>query len=332
MEALWWGALTLGLCATLLGCACGGGACGGQDDGCPEGARLQGTAPPEGTEQWCEKQGEEGVKHGNYQKWYPSGARREAGHYKDGDKSGEWTAWYEGGQINWQAEYYDGVKAGPYLAFFENGQKRAEGLYEDDEMDGRWRVYHKTGKLAEEGDYVGGRKDGRWTYYNNRGRKERLVTYKEGVEKKVKEVNPDGTEARSPGEVVNVPSEAVGREDERCKDGAKMLGQEPPSGFEMWCEKAGKKHGLYLKYWDNGNRWIEGEYTDGRKTGTWTEFYDNGIVTSKGQYASGRKTGPWVVRYPNNQVHQEGNYENGKKAGTWTSYHQDGRQKKVEEF
>ncbi len=311
----------------LAGCACG--PCGG-DDGCPEGASLKGDAPPDGTEQWCEM--DDGKKHGPYARYHDSGQKAEAGDYKNGQKAGPWKAWYEDGQLNWEAEFYDDVRDGPYTSYFKDGTKRSEGFYEDDKMDGRWQVYHKTGKVAEEGDYSAGKKEGRWTYFTDRGRKDKAISYKDGVQKKVKQFNAEGKAVGEPGQVVNVPAEAVGRADDRCKDGGQMLGQEPPGGTKIWCEKDGKKHGLERQWWESGKRWIEGEYTNGKKDGEWVEFYENGFATSKGKYVAGKQDGPWVYNYFNGSPRTKGSYAMGKKTGTWITYHEDGRQKGSEDF
>ena len=61
------------------------------DDGCPEGARWQGAAPPDGTEMWCSLPS--GIRHGTYRGWYASGTLRQQGTYHHGSRAGAWETW-----------------------------------------------------------------------------------------------------------------------------------------------------------------------------------------------------------------------------------------------
>ncbi len=307
----------------ISGCACG--PCS-PEDGCPEGATAKGDKPPSGTEWWCEKDDAEGVREGPSIKWHANGQKAEEGEYKDGKKVGRWTEWYENAQVQIEAEYYGGEKDGPYISYYDDGAKRAEGAYDDGKMDGPWINYHSTGKISEEGDMASGEKVGKWTFYDKSGNKERSVRYVDGVEQEVKGAKeaPRVVEGVPDGDV-NDPTAPVGRQDERCKDGAQLLGSEPPQGDKIWCERDGKKQGLWMQWWENGTLWIEGEYTDDRRSGTWTEHYDNGIVTSKGDYARDKKQGAWVYKYANGQTRESGEYLDDNKIGTWVEYHDDGR-------
>ena len=40
--------------------------------------------------------------------------------------------------------------------------------------------------------------------------------------------------------------------------------------------KNGIKHGLWIRYWDNGNKKAEGIYKDSFKEGLWIEWFKNG--------------------------------------------------------
>ncbi len=315
------------------GCGCG---IFESDEGCPGGATSKGEKPPGGTEWWCEK---DGKKEGAYIRWYDSGSIAEEGEYKKGEKLGIWRETYESGQTRIEAEYDANQKSGKYTSFFENGNKRAEGSYLDGVMDGVWTNYHNNSKLSEQGDMVAGKKNGKWIYYSTSGKKESAIRYVNGVEKVSRGKKPsqkvgsnnDDTDPKGTIRVKN-PDAPVGNPDKRCKDGGQIFGNEPPLGKQLWCERDGKKHGMWKQWWESGNRWIDGEYADARKDGLWTEYYDNGIVTSKGKFSLGKEQGPWVFNYANGQARTKGQFKDGKKEGKWIEYHQDGRTKGEKTF
>ena len=64
--------------------------------GCPDGATLQGKAPPEGTVQWCAKPG--GVKHGKWIEYHTNGKAKTEGQYADGKMDGHWVTYYDTGK------------------------------------------------------------------------------------------------------------------------------------------------------------------------------------------------------------------------------------------
>ena len=72
--------------------------------------------------------------------------------------------------------------------------------------------------------------------------------------------------------------------------------------------KNGKKEGLWTKWYDNGQKGIEGTYKDGLEFGLWTYFYENG------------------------QKQIEGIYTDWEKVGKWTYYNEDGSIKEVKEY
>src|SRR5271157_4135512 len=69
-----------------------------------------------------------------------------------------------------------------------------------------------------------------------------------------------------------------------CPPGAKLTGQPPPDGSEVWCQKIvdGKpvKEGLFTLYRPGGQKLIEGSYHDGKQVGEWKTWYDNGQLSA----------------------------------------------------
>jgi uncharacterized protein len=311
--------LLVPLAATLLllsGCACGGG-----DDFCPDGTDAKGGEPPKASEKWCEK---DGKKQGPSKRWHSGGNPAEEGSYKAGKKFGKWTTWYEDGKPKIMAEWLDGLKEGPYLRYHRNGKKAEEGTYAEGEMDGVWTSYYDNGNKKESGEVTAGKRQGKWTNFDKSGKKTGSSRYKDGIEKK-------RTDAKAV-VVENIVPVKIGKPDERCAGGGEIFGSEPPVGFKLWCEKDGVKNGIWRSWWENNNRWIEGQYAAGKKAGTWIEWYDNGHVTSKGDYLAGRKEGQWTEHYANGNRRTAGSYSKGRKIGAWKNWHSDGRAKNDEVF
>ncbi len=106
-----------------------------------------------------------------------------------------------------------------------------------------------------------------------------------------------------------------------CPPGAQLMGQPPPQGQEIWCQKTvnGKavKDGIYILYHESGARMMEGYFKDGKQNGAWTMWYENGHKKSVDHYKSGVQDGEHVGWYPNGQMSAKGKYLDGKRDGVW---------------
>lgn len=309
--------------ASLAGCACKALE---KDDFCPEGSEAKGEAPPDGREKWCEK---EGKRNGPYARWFGEGKKATEGAYSGGEKTGVWKEWSEDGQLRTETEFDFDLKEGLYKRYHLNGEVAAEGEYSGGKEDGPWIRYHKNGRKSEEGDMLEGKKEGKWSFWTPKGKLEKTVIFKQGIEQS--SLDGDGAGSAPKLQVVDPVGEG-GREDKRCTDGALLFGSPPPSGHKIWCEKGGQKHGTWEQWWEEGNRWIKGQYAHGSKSGEWVEWYDNGHKTSVGSYVQGKEHGVWVYWFANGKKRAEGAFHHGKKTGVWKEWHMDGRQKPDQRF
>lgn len=71
------------------------------------------------------------------------------------------------------------------------------------------------------------------------------------------------------------------------------------------------------RYYQNGNKQIEGAYKDMRRDGVWTYWYENGNKWSEGYYKEGVDNGPKTVWYENGEKYYEGKMKNGERVGVW---------------
>jgi hypothetical protein len=84
-----------------------------------------------------------------------------------------------------------------------------------------------------------------------------------------------------------------------CPAGARLVGEPPPSGFEVFCavpdpKSRYKYHGWYLSWFGNGQKASEGEYADGLRHGTWIFWHKNGQKRLEAGFQMGEKRGRWT--------------------------------------
>jgi hypothetical protein len=104
---------------------------------CPLEAERQGGEPPKAFKEWCARVGrDEGIKHGWYSEWYPSGRPSNAGAHEDGLRVGVWTRWYPSGGKRVQAEFQRGLQHGKLISWDEDGNQLGEQLFENGSMVG----------------------------------------------------------------------------------------------------------------------------------------------------------------------------------------------------
>ena len=58
----------------------------------------------------------------------------------------------------------------------------------------------------------------------------------------------------------------------------------------------------YVKFYDDGQKKIEGTYKNGRKGGLWTKWYKNGKKWEKGTMKEGIEVGKWIYYNENGSV------------------------------
>ena len=68
----------------------------------------------------------------------------------------------------------------------------------------------------------------------------------------------------------------------------------------------------------DGSRWI--------RHGLFVRYHENGVVASEGNYVNGLEDGVWRDFHPNGQVASEGRYRNGKEEGLWRFWDAKGRE------
>jgi TonB family protein len=97
--------------------------------------------------------------------------------------------------------------------------------------------------------------------------------------------------------------------------------------WESYADKSMKiLHGKYIRRYDNGNLWYEGEYQNNKASGKW-KYYNVAAKhsESEGNYNADVKVGTWVSYYNNTQKQAEYIYNDaGQLDGTYTIWDESG--------
>lgn len=72
----------------------------------------------------------DGRRHGDYKKFYYTGAERTIGEYDYGKRTGEWTAFFHNtGEVSREGRYLRGKKDGDWKHYFSNGKLKSVLTY-----------------------------------------------------------------------------------------------------------------------------------------------------------------------------------------------------------
>lgn len=89
----------------------------------------------------------------------------------------------------------------------------------------------------------------------------------------------------------------------------------------------GKREGLWVSYYANGQKQSEGEYRAGKKHGRWVLYYPNGSKQSEAKFHNGLYTGLYIAWRDNGAIQWQGYYNpirgnsaDGTKEGVWLAY------------
>jgi len=105
------------------------------------------------------------------------------GEFFDGLEEGIW--FYNVGDHTEEGEYKGGQPDGIWKHYYANGKLKFQGNYNFGEADGKHKFYFDSGKIQEEGNYNMGIKNGNWKKYDDEGNIKVIITYENGIEKRI---------------------------------------------------------------------------------------------------------------------------------------------------
>ena len=79
--------------------------------------------------------------------------------------------------------------------------------------------------------------------------------------------------------------------------------------------KDGKRDGMWISFWNNGNTQDEGKFKDGNPHGLFESYYRNGQLKERKTYKEGREEGLVEQFNENGHLEYKGNYRDGKQHG-----------------
>lgn len=128
-----------------------------------------------------------GIKEGEYKKYYDNGILIETCNYFNNNREGECKTFYwENGKL-WGIKYYINNKLeGKAKTFYwENGKLWGLCYYVDNKLEGEYKTYHATlgsseDKLKSVSNYVNGVRQGVETYYHENGKLKKIINYNNG--------------------------------------------------------------------------------------------------------------------------------------------------------
>ena len=120
----------------------------------------------------------DGLKHGNYFSYFPSGEKNEETQYENGKINGTQIFYHKNGKIAEQANYINGEYSGGYKKYFESGAVEQEGDYSNNAMNGEWTFFYANGKIKESVSFKDNDEFGPFKEYHENGNLKTEGTYK----------------------------------------------------------------------------------------------------------------------------------------------------------
>ncbi len=213
---------------------------------------------------------------------------KEKGSYQKGQKHGEWY-YYEGrdkysNPLWFKKTYNQGIEDGPWVEYLRDGRPHKKGIMKNGEKEGIWEIFMGDRSIASRENYKNGKPHGLQVSFNPDGTINKKRTYKNGFI------------------ISNKTSEK------------KFIG-----GF-----KDGKKNGLWITYFDDGQLREKGAYKAGVKDGFWKYFNAKGEVIAEGNYLDGIKDGTWLAYDAWGYLSDKENYQDGIGEGIWEKFYPTG--------
>jgi len=120
----------------------------------------------------------DGLKHGTYTSYFPSGEKNEETQYDNGKINGTQIFYHKNGKVSEQANYINGEYSGGYKKYFDSGEVEQEGDYSNNAMNGDWKFYYANGKIKELVSFKDNDEFGPFKEYHDNGNLKTEGTYK----------------------------------------------------------------------------------------------------------------------------------------------------------
>lgn len=203
-----------------------------------------------------------------------------------------------------------------------NGRKSAIGSYnENGNKDGEWKYYYPNGYLKEiavldDGVPV----DTNYSYHDN-GLLRLKIPYVDG------KIHGDVLFYRNGILYRTLPYTAGEMKEGEFKE-YHSIGTIDYS----YTLKEGKSNGPFKSYFDSGELYREGSFSEGNLEGERTTYYRSGAISVKENYQEDLNQGKYLSYFQDGQLEAEGSFDEGNKVGKWVYYFRNGNKRKVQNF
>lgn len=257
------------------------------------------------------------VKQG-WQKWYYSkGVLKKKVPFVDGREEGMAREYATDGTVITLLEYKkgyllsteiinrtrEGLKHGVWKVFYPDESVKTECTYSYGKLNGYYKEFDPQGNLLFIKKYANDVEifdapelasyEVRTDYYRN-GKPKIIASYKDGI--------PEGM-----------------RRDYDI-EGKVVKGYIFKAGIivgEGIIDESGNRQGAWKEFYEDGELYGEGTFTDNKKTGKWNYLYKNGAKEQYGSYnAAGKPDGLWKWFYESGNLKREEQLKNGVSNGT----------------
>jgi antitoxin component YwqK of YwqJK toxin-antitoxin module len=86
----------------------------------------------------------------------------------------------------------------------------------------------------------------------------------------------------------------------------------------------GKRNGLMVNFYSNGNPSERLTWVNDKKEGPWEQYFADNTLKLKAAYKEGKLEGEFLVNYDSGKPYLKGGYKNGLREGNWSFFNEDG--------
>jgi antitoxin component YwqK of YwqJK toxin-antitoxin module len=178
---------------------------------------------------------------------------------------------------------------------------------------GYWKKNYSNGKLMYTGFFKDNKPLGEMRRYYESGALKAILNYRDGSHAKARLYYENG-EIAAEGNYIGAQKDSVWTYFSYYNKS--ITGRE---SFDR-----GKKHGLAINYYGNGDVSEKTEWFQDKKSGLWEQYFNNNVPKLKARYKENKLHGQFIVYYNNGEPYISGNYENDLREGKWTLFNEDG--------
>ncbi len=238
-----------------------------------------------------------GQKHGEELHYgYAYGSRQvtRSTNYFCGKKHGTMRAWMSDGNRIWIKHYEHGKLDGKQTRFnFVTNELMCVKNFKNGMLDGKQDEWHSNGRKKAEYYYDNGKKIGNWTTWNHEGEINIQETYNENGKMKSMRDWADG--------MIRVEQNY----------------------------KQGVKHGEWIAWYGNGQKFSEKHYVDGKLHGWQKMWHSNGRIHGRAYFEKGIPQGEFIMMDAHGNLMKKATYIDGQRQGIEKIWHDNGRLKEL---